>query len=364
MFGRSFTGFYLLQEVYFQSSGDRTPWVGPLVAIAIFGFFLILIIVGVVKNRSGGPRRFSGFVLRRIANAYGLNTAQRKTLEGIFRYDAVADPMAVMESAPLLDRHFKRAYQRIENTAADDDDAQEKFSLLFSTRNAIESGQSSSDSVASTRQIPAGAAAALKAGKETYQVKVANAKGDSVLVESPKNSLGNAIRIPNGTRVSLSFFSKTSKGYSFESRVTGVMETAKGPALKLAHATRVKPLVSRKYRRRQTSTPCAISMIIVREERVRRKIVRKMSLDKRSFSGVIMDLSVGGCSIRCSSNIQPGARIKIEFVYGDSPSIAALGQVLRVNRGGMYTTIHVKFIKVPRRSHNLINAIVFEYTDY
>jgi hypothetical protein len=361
---RSFTGLYLLQEVYFQSSGDRAPWMGPLVAVAIFGFFLVMIVLGVVKNRAGAPRRFSRFVLRRIAASYGLDTVQRKVLEGILRYDAVTDPLAVMQSAPLLDRHFKRAYQRIENTAVNDDDAQEQFSLLFSTRNAIEGAQSAAGPVGSTRQIPSGAAAALTAGKETYQVKVANAKGDSVLVESPKNSLGNAIRIPNGTRVSLSFFTKTSKGYSFESKVTGVMETAKGPTLRLAHSPRVKPLVSRKFRRRQTATPCAITMITIREERVRRKLVRKMVLDKRRYSGAIVDISIGGCSIRCTASIQPGARLKVEFVYGDSPSIAALGQVLRVNRGGMYTTIHIKFIKVPRRSQNLINAIVFEYADY
>jgi c-di-GMP-binding flagellar brake protein YcgR len=364
MFIRSFTGLYLLQEVYFQSSGDRAPWVGPLVGAGVFGFFFVMILIGVIKNNAGAPRRFSGFALRRIANAYGLNAAQRKVLENMFRYDAVTDPASVMESVPLLDRHFRRAYQRIENAAEDDDDAQEQLSLLFSTRNAIESAQNTAGPVASTRHIPSGTAAALTAGKETYQVRVANAKGDSVLVESPKNALGGPIRIPNGSRVSLSFFTKTSKGYSFESRVIGTMETAKGPALKLAHAARVKPLVSRKYRRRQTATPCAIAMIILREEKVRRKIVRKMTLDKRRYSGAIMDLSIGGCSIRCSASIQPGARIKIEFAYGDSPTIAALGQVLRVNRGGIYTTIHVKFIKVPRRSQNLINAIVFEYADY
>jgi hypothetical protein len=328
------------------------------------GFFLVMIIVGIVRNRAGGPRRFSGFALRRIAGSYGLNSAHKKTLEGIFRYDAVTDLVSVMQSATLLDRHFKRAYQRVENTAEDDADLQERLALLFSTRNAIESAQNTAGPVSSSRQIPSGMAAALTVGKETHQVRVANAKGDSVLVESPKNSLGSPIRIPNGSKVSLSFFSKTSKGYSFDSRVLGVMETAKGPALKLAHAPKVKPLVARKFRRRQTAIPCTVSMIIVREERVRRKIVRKMTLDKRRHSGAIMDLSIGGCSIRCSAAIQPGARIKIEFVYSDSPSIAALGQVLRVNRGGMYTTIHVKFIKIPRRSQNLINAIVFEYIDY
>jgi c-di-GMP-binding flagellar brake protein YcgR len=364
MFIRSFVGLYLLQDVYFQSSGDRVPWAGPLVAIGLLGFLLFMIIVGVIKNHAGAPRRFSGFALRRVANSYGLDTAQRKMLEGIFRNDAVTDPVSVMQSTPVLDRHFKRAYQRIENTAEDENEASRQFSLLFSTRNAIESAQNTTGSVTSTRNIPSGMAAALTVGKETYQVRVANAKGDSVLVESPKNSLGNPIAIPNGSHVSLSFFSKSSKGYSFESKVIGVMETAKGPALKLAHAPRVKPLVSRRFRRRQTATACTISLINVQEVKVRRKIVRKMTLDTRRYSGTIMDLSIGGCSIRCSAAIQPGARIKIEFVYGDSPSIAALGQVLRINRGGMYTTIHLKFIKIPRRSQNLINAIVFEYTDY
>jgi c-di-GMP-binding flagellar brake protein YcgR len=363
MFIRSFTGFYLLQDVYFESSGDRMPWVGPLVISLLFGLFLIMIIMGIVKNRAGGPRRFSGFLLRRIANSYGLDKGQRKTLEGIFRYDAVSDPVSVMQSELLLDRHFRRAYQRIESSAEDDGEAQERLSMLFSTRNAIEFAQGAGDSVTSTRNISSGMAAVLKVGRDTYQVRVANAKGDSVLVEAPTNSLGTPIRVPNGTRVTLSFFTKMSKGYSFESKVTGLMETARGPALKLAHTTRVKPLVARKFRRRQTAAPCTITMVTVREERVRRKIVRKMVLDNRRYSGAIMDISVGGCSIRCSANIQPGARMKIEFVYNDSPSIAALGQVLRVNRGGMYTTIHVKFIRIPRRNQNYINAIVFEYTD-
>ncbi|MDR3124037.1 MAG: PilZ domain-containing protein [Treponema sp.] len=360
---RGVTGMYLLQEVYFQSSGDRMPWVGPIVGAGIFGFFIVMIILGVVKNRAGAPRRFSGFVLHTIAKSYGLDKAQRRTLESIFRQDGVIEPLPIMQSAALLDRHFKRAYQRIQSVAKDEAEAQEQLALLFSTRNAVESAENAAGPVSSTRDLSSGMAAALTVGKETYQVRVANAKGDAVLVESPKNSLGSPIRIPNGSKAALSFFTKTSKGYSFGSKVIGVVETAKGPTLKLAHALKAKALVARKFRRRQIALPCSIAMVVLREERVRRKIVRKMTLDNRRYSGSIMDLSIGGCSIRCSTAIQPGSRLKIAFEYGDFPSVTALGQVLRVNRSGMHTTIHVKFIKVPKKSHNLINAIVFEYTD-
>ncbi|MDR2738559.1 MAG: PilZ domain-containing protein [Treponema sp.] len=358
---RFFSGLYLLQDVvYFRSFGDDYPWTGPLVGVIFGGLFLFLLINGLIKNRknASAPRRFSYFGIRKIANAYGLDKSQRKLLESIFRSDAVTDPLAVIQSTPLLDKHFKRAYRRIENSTEDDAEIQRQLSLLFSTRNAIEVTQNTTGTATSTRQIPANMAAVLSVAKETYHVRVISAKGDAVLVESPKNSLGSPIKIPSGSRVSLSSFTKSNKGYSFDSKILGITETPKGPAIRLAHAARVKPLVQRKFRRRQTSAHCNFSMVIVKETKVRRKIVRKMSLDGRSYSGTIMDISIGGCSIRTSANIQSGARIKIEFT-----SMAALGQVLRVNRGGMYATIHVKFIKMPRSTQNSINAMIFEYNE-
>jgi len=58
--------------------------------------------------------------------------------------------------------------------------------------------------------------------------------------------------------------------------------------------------------------------------------------------------------------VQVGARFKIEFVQGDN-NVAALGQVLRTNRTGVNTIIHVKFLKVSQKSMNIINAFVYEY---
>jgi c-di-GMP-binding flagellar brake protein YcgR len=362
---RFFSEFYLLQDmVYFRSSGEDYPWTGPLIGAILGGLFLFFMIRGLIINRknASAPRRFSYFSMRKIANSYGLDKPQRKLLESVFRSDGVTDPFTVIQSTPLLDKHFRRAYRRIENSAEDEADVQRQMSLLFSVRNSIEATQNTTGTATSTRQIPMNMAAVLSSAKETYPVRVINAKGDAVLVESPKNSLGSPIKIPNGSRVSLSFFTKSSKGYSFDSKVLGSTDTPKGLALRLAHAARVKPLVQRRFRRRQTSAQCNFSLVIVKETKVRRKIVRKMSLDGRSYSGTVMDISIGGCSIRTSANIQPGARIKIEFTHG-STSLAALGQVLRVNRGGMYATIHIKFIKMPRSTQNSINAVVFEYNE-
>jgi hypothetical protein len=54
--------------------------------------------------------------------------------------------------------------------------------------------------------------------------------------------------------------------------------------------------------------------------------------------------------------------MKLEFDLNQSAAMAALGQVLRTNRGGGTNIIlHIKFIKVPRRVQNAINTLVFEY---
>jgi hypothetical protein len=95
-----------------------------------------------------------------------------------------------------------------------------------------------------------------------------------------------------------------------------------------------------------------------------RKKVRKMTVDSRRFNGTILDVSMGGCSIRTNASIPPGTRLKIEFDYLDKMIIAALGQVLRINRSGAVSTImHIKFIKVPRKTMNAINALVYEYDE-
>jgi hypothetical protein len=54
-----------------------------------------------------------------------------------------------------------------------------------------------------------------------------------------------------------------------------------------------------------------------------------------------------------------GSRLKIEFDSGGT--LAVLGQVLRLNRSGRNTVMHTKFIKVPRKAMNAINAAVFDY---
>jgi hypothetical protein len=205
-------------------------------------------------------------------------------LDYIFRQDNVVDPASSFASEEFLDKHFEKAYQFIEHNSGTEEETQQRLSLLFSTRNAIET-HSVADNSSFARQMPEKASAA---------------RGD-----------------------------------------------------KSAHSNQ------RRFRRRQVILPAIFYLVNLEEGRQKET---KMVVDKRRLTGNIMDISVGGCSIKTKVPVLSGKRLKIEAAVSGN-RIATLGQALRTNRTGIGTIVHVKFLRVPSRSMNVINALVFEYID-
>lgn len=362
---------YPLQlPAFYKQTNSRDVFV---FVIGLGVFILLLLVINAIKKRynpsvmgggiasSASARHFSGFTLHRVANSIGLDRDQTKMLEYVLKNDGVVDVERSINSSTLLDRHFKRAYHVIERTANTEEEAQERFSLLFSTRNILESTGGSGGSVSSTHQIPEKSAAVLSIGQDSYPVKVISAKGDNLVVENPQNALGTPVRLPRGGKVILSFFTKSSKGFSFETRVLGSADSADGPILQLVHSNQIKRLSQRRFRRKQAVISAYFFFVRVEETGHRRE--KKMVVDKRRMTGNIMDISIGGCSIKTNVSVPLGTRLKIEFAPSGEANAAVLGQVLRNNRTGISTIMHIKFLKVPRRSMNMINALVFEYID-
>lgn len=316
------------------------------------------------KARSGGkaqvtPRKFSIFTLYRIASNYGLNSEQRRLLGFVFRNDSVADPKRVMGNAALLDRHFKRAYRIIEKSSDTDEAAQERMANLFALRNIIEAGGKTDNS--SPPRLAENTQAVLIMGKDNYKVKVLASRARTLVIAPPLNALGTPLHIGKGTSVTLSFFTQASKGFSLSGQVAGALSTEHGEGVQISHTGKVKPLIKRMYRRKQTSIHCDFSLVNFNTSGGK-KNSSKMTVDSRRFTGTILDISVGGCAVKSRVPVGAGSYLKITMDYGEGYLIHVLGQVLRTNRSGAAGTIlHTKFLKVPRRAYNSISALVFEY---
>lgn len=366
--------FFLLQGQvkYFK---DDDPRAGMILLGIIGGIIVFSLLIHIIRNGIGGtignknksttvtPRKFNAFTLFRISSAYGLTRDQAKLLEFVFRNDAVSDPERVMKNPALLDRHFKRAYKTIERNSDSDEDAQMRLARLFSLRNTIESNPGASTAPGSQHLVE-NTPAILLYGNDSYPVKVLLSRGLNVVTEIPRNALGTPLRIAKGAKVTLSFFTKSSKGYSIDGEIVGTGNTIRGPGLKISHSGKIKPLVKRQFRRKQTTIKCELFLVNLEESGSGKKKAPKLVVDSRKYPGAVQDISIGGCSIKTNLPIQVGSRLKISIDYSGNYIISVLGQVIRINRSGFTgTIIHIKFLKVPRRAFNSINALVFGYDE-
>jgi len=301
----------------------------------------------------GSSSIFNTFKIRNIARNIGLNSEQTKMLDFAFRIDAVQDPEKSIANPALLDRHFRRAYRYFEQTQSGSD-KQRKIAVLFSARNVLEN--SVFGALTSTTQIRDETVFTIVSGKDKININVISAKGENLLVEAPKTVLGSQIKLQRGTKLSVLFFNKNNKGFSFETRVIGYTSKDGRPVMQLSHSNHLRFLSQRRYRRRQAVIPATLNLVLVEGSGKKQRLI----VDKRQNKGNIADISVGGCSVKMMSPVQVGARFKIECMVGDS-SVAALGQVLRTNRTGANTIMHIKFLKLSQNSMNTINSFVYEY---
>ena len=359
----SIMAFYPLQVavtdfwVEDRSSNNAVIFLGFVIFVILLVFIINKAKKGPSSSGSGsGIKLFSGFAFHRMARNIGLNHEQIKMLDFVFKTDEVLDPEKSLVTPALLDRHFRRAYRVIEQTSGSEKDARHRHAVLFSTRNILEN--SAIGRLTSTRQIKEETTLTITYGRDKINVAVILAKGDFLAVETPKTVLGSQIKIPKGTRVNILFFTKSNKGFSFESRVTGYSTLHGHSTMLLAHSNQLRFLSQRRYRRRHAVIACFLNLVYVEGSGKKQRLV----VDKRRISGNIADISVGGCSIKAMTPVQVGVRFKIEFTQGDN-TVAALGQVLRTNRTGATTIIHIKFLRVTQKSMNLINAFVYEYAN-
>jgi len=340
----------------------------------IIGVVIIAAIVGVLfivnsRNSATGKKGSSGksgggggstggvfsyFTMHRIARNLDLDHEQTKMLDFVFKTDQVLDPQKSINTPALLDRHFRRAYRSLEQSHGNINETQHKLAVLFSTRNVIEN--TVLEGMTSTRQINDDAKFTIVVNKDKLEVNVISTKGDYIEVESPKNVLGSPIKLQKGTKVTVLFFNKSNKGFSFDTRVTSYGTRHGHPTMQLAHSNQIRFLSQRRFRRKQISAACSLYLVIVEGTGKKQRLIA----DKKKMQGTIADISMGGCSIKTLAPVQVGARFKIEFKISET-DIAALGQVLRTNRTGGNTIIHVKFLKITQRSMNIINSYVYEY---
>ena len=360
---------FLLQSdwVFYKEDDPREMAIVGISAAALIAIAIIASIIRRnVKHSTAGkskftaPRQYNFFTFRRIASNYGLSRDHAKLLEHIFRKESVSDPLRAVENQDSIDRYFKRAFKAIRKDSKTDEETQENLEKLFTLRNIIEAGPDNNED--SSSKLSAKTPAIMVIGKDSYPVKILASREQEAVVEAPRTALGSLVRVQKGAKISLSFFAKSSSGFSLDGEVIGPVQTDSGPGIQISHTGKPKPLIKRKFRRVQTDKKCEFFPINVVESGTGRKKISKLVVDnRRGFKGTIQDISAGGCALKTLSPVLAGARLKIIIEYDASYLINVVGQVIRTNRSMAGTIIHIKFIKMPRRAFNSISTLAFGF---
>jgi c-di-GMP-binding flagellar brake protein YcgR len=331
----------------------------------IFFIFLVMavtsaILISALRKGASGSKKGSSkisffFIMRRLINDIGLNHEQAKMLKFIFKTDDVSDPQRSLVSPALLDQHFRRAYRLLDQPSDNNEETQHKLAVLFSIRNILENA--AVGIITSTRQIKEETKLIMSHNKDKFNVTVhSSVKNEYLSVDAPKNVLGSRIKMAKGAKVNVLFYSKNNKSYSFETSVVNYATLHGHNILQLAHTNNISFLSKRRFRRTQTLIACFMFLVYTEVNGKKQRLV----VDKRRISGNIVDISIGGCSVKCTIPVRVGVKFRIEFTQGED-KVSALGQVLRTNKTGIYHVIHIKFLRLTQKSMNQINAFVYDF---
>ncbi|GMO33431.1 MAG: hypothetical protein Ta2F_09250 [Termitinemataceae bacterium] len=114
------------------------------------------------------------------------------------------------------------------------------------------------------------------------------------------------------------------------------------------------------FRRKNINIEGTYVLVQSETQTVGRKTTKKLVIKGDKVPCTIVNISLGGCAFKASKSEKAGTMIRFNFSV-HRESVAVLGQVLRINVERGNAIIHVKFLKMSKKTENIINSLIFDY---
>ena len=357
----------LAQVSYWKESDPRSS----LVFFGVLaGLILVAILYSWLKNAAEGKNpakrthsthSFSRGSFRRKAYEAGFTDSESDFLEEYARKLGTTNPAAVFSGRTQLDSFMRSAFKYIERHADTEESAEENKKKLFALREALGMRLSSGTPIRSTRKLQARTPLSIVTSKDAnYSSILLNNETKALYVEPALDAFGQPIKFSWLSKVTVYFYTGNHIGYSFKTRSGGMVNMDGRTLLALYHSDKVTPLPSRRNQRRESRLSCHFYLLHVRAVKDRGKIVKNIQVEKAAVAGVLIDLSAGGVSMQTMSPVKAGEFIKLVFDLGNGNRMA-YASVVRTNRLRTGTSMHLKFVRISRKTINEILAYVYGY---
>ncbi|MBP7262856.1 MAG: PilZ domain-containing protein [Spirochaetia bacterium] len=353
----------LLAQTYWKQSNPEDSRIflivlGALVAVALVYSLIKKLSSGTISSRVPG---FRSGTFRRKALDVGFSDAEADFLEHYARKLGVQNPQSVFGTRQQLDSFIKATFRYIDRHAETEESAEDLKGRLFAIREALSLRINSGAAIRSSRQLKARTPISLVTNKEAhYASLIVFNEPRALYVEPALDAFGVPIRFTRGSKLTVFFYAGNHVGYNFHTRSGGLVNLDGRQLLALSHNDSVKQLPSRRHQRREARLSGRFYLVHVHAARDRGKVVKSVQVEKAAVPSIITDVSAGGLSMQTMSPANVGEFVKIEFDLG-AGTRWAYASVVRASRLRSGTSLHLKFVKIPRKTVNEILSYVYGF---
>ena len=342
-----------------------------IIAVLVFVLFVLFLVIAgrgggstsAGRGTQGGPAKFSRRKFRRHASSRGLTRGETRVLESLIKRYKIQAPYGLLNNSSVLDSSLKKALTELDDKPMNVDEREAQKLTLYRIKQKIERSTKGASTPNSSKNLRVGQTVMLMVEGQRYQSKVSGNLQKSFGVEVPRDKRGNEIRWKKWTKVELYFWRSNGQSFSFHTKLLGYNTLRGVSSLFLQHSAHIKEARQRRYRRKQMEKPSYFYPVRIVSSGLGKKSAKKAIVDKHhGHLSTILDLSAGGCAMRCSYPLDPGALLKIEFETGDRQKVSSFGKVISTNRiQGRGGVMHIMFTRVSRDNMNRINKYVYDF---
>lgn len=254
-----------------------------------------------------------------------------------------------------FDQTFKDAYFALKNTGSE-----EKVNSLFRLKFYLDKIFAESIIYSSTRAVPAETELNLLLKKGTkVPCRLLENKENYLSVEIPQEFYESSSRPELMERIAFLFNSPSGMPHAFITRVLRYQDNGEEKTLIVSQSKEIITKAQRHFKRIETDEKCRFTAVSVKKDEKGNKAYVQ---GNKKYTGILKNISGGGCCIASSLPIKEGQLIGLEFDLYDG-TIKTIGMIMKSrktqNHGVYY--LHMKYVSIDKSSQNKILAKVYGY---
>lgn len=304
--------------------------------------------------------------LHEVTKRCGFDANQADFFAQLCNKYRISNPLYLLRNEKMLDEVFSQAFQSLKATETTAKETELSKTILFRIRESIDNYRKSVTLINSTRSIESGLEVLLTTPQEEqYPIVIVENTAQGIMFRIPRDGFGNEIRLPIRTKVGLFFTTETDQSYTCTSRIVRYESGSRETYGIIAHSDSLTALPNRKHDRLEFELSCTFQQVKVANIINGKQTVHKFYPEGRGYSGIILDISAGGCSMQTPHPPAQNTYIQIQCSLNAKSSDTMTGKIININDAsrGTGSLMHIKFAKMPRATMNRIFSLIFNFGD-